>query len=455
MNVNFTSVNTTLNTLTLSGDRLVYQTGDRVRLHSGSVGGLSSGTDYYVIVYQRKTTPRIKLASSLANALAGTEISLTSGTSGTLRKHAEPRYFGGGVLRTSAERGENLNEIITGMAGQCVYAGGTWRILAGEYQTPTIYFDENDIHGNIRVSTRVSKAERFNQVQGVYISPLNDGNSADYPIVKNSTYETQDGEPIKRNLDLGFTQRPHTAQRIAKISLERMRQEIIFEATFSLTAMKVQVGDNFYFSFERYGWENKVFEVIDWTLSSENDAPVVIIKARENASAVYDWNSGEETQVDPAPNTNLANPFTVAPPTGLGVIPIEIRTREGDFVYEFELSWTPPNDPFVTSGGYYEIQFKRSVETTWKTSYPAKDSDTEILVKQIQPATNYDVRIRAVNYLGVRSAWQQLLGFNVLSPSGATINLDYGQISGTVTEIDDFGLVTETSPDILDFGDIV
>lgn len=455
IDVNFTEVDTTNDLITLSGDRLQYQTGDRIRLQSGSIGGLSAGTDYYVIVYQRKDTPRIKVASSLENAIAGTSISLTSGTSGTLRKNAEPRYYGGGVLKTSSERGANIEEIISGMAGQCVYSSGTWSILAGEYQTPTLYYDENDIVGNVKVSTRVSKADRFNRVQGVYISPLNAGNSADYPIVKNDTYATEDGEEIKTNLDLGFTQRPHTAQRIAKIALERMRQEIIIETTFMLTGMKLRVGDNFYFSFERYGWSNKVFEVIDWTLSSLDDAPVVIVKARENASAVYDWNSGEETQVDPAPNTSLSNPFDVSPPTGLSVNPIEIRTASGDFTYEFELSWTPPVNPFVTSGGYYEIQFKRSVETTWKTSFRAEDEDTEITVKQVQPATNYDVRIRAVNYLGVRSAYQQLLGFNTSSPSGATINLDYRLISGIVTETDDFGLITETPPDVLDFGDLV
>lgn len=455
IDVNFTEVDTTNDLITLSGDRLQYQTGDRIQVQSGTIGGLSAATNYYVIVYQRKDTPRIKVASSLENAIAGTAVSLTSGTTGTLRKNAEPRYYGGGVLKTSSERGANIEEIISGMAGQCVYSGGTWSILAGEYQTPTLYYDENDIVGNVKVSTRVSKADRFNRVQGVYISPLNDGNSADYPIVKNDTYATQDGEEIKTNLDLGFTQRPHTAQRIAKIALERMRQEIIIETTFMLTGMKLRVGDNFYFSFDRYGWSNKVFEVIDWTLSSLDDAPVVIVKARENASAVYDWNSGEETAVDPAPNTTLSNPFDVAPPTGLSVNPIEIRTASGDFTYEFELSWTPPVNPFVTSGGYYEIQFKRSVETVWKTSFRAEDEDTEITVKQVQPATNYDVRIRAVNYLGVRSAYQQLLGFNTSSPSGATINLDYRLISGTVTETDDFGLVTETPPDVLDFGDLV
>lgn len=420
IDVDITGVDTANDLLDLDGDRLQYQTGDKVQLVSGTIGGLSASTDYYVIVYQRKTTPRIALAASLADCIAGTAISLTSGSSGTLRKIAEPRYYGGGVLKTSAERGENLNEAISGMAGQCVYSGGTWRIYAGEYQTPTIYYNEDDVVGAIKVSTRVSKEERFNRVQGVYISPINDGNPADYPAVKNSTYETQDGEIIRRNLDLGFTQRPHTAQRIAKIALERMRQEIIFEATFKLTGMKVQVGDNFYFTFERYGWDEKVFEVIDWTLSEKDGAPVVLIKARENASDVYDWNSGEETAVDPAPNTNLPDPFTVPVVTGFSLDSIVINTKELDRVYSVKATWDASDNQFVSSGGAYEVEFKEATDTEYNSAGKVDGTTTELILPALKPDTLYDVRIFAYNSLGVRSAETLIEDFT----AGDTVTTD-------------------------------
>src|SRR5690606_33052777 len=134
----YTSVDTTGNLITLSGDRLQYQTGDRIQVQSGTIGGLSGATNYYVIAYQRKGIPRIAVASTLANAIAGTRISLTSGTTGTIRKNAEPRYFGGGILKMNAARGENLKDVLSGMSGQAVFAGGKWRLLAGEYQTPTV-----------------------------------------------------------------------------------------------------------------------------------------------------------------------------------------------------------------------------------------------------------------------------------------------------------------------------
>lgn len=445
LDVSFSAVNTSTDIITMNGTRLQFQTGDKVQLVSGTVGGLSTLTDYYVIVYQRKTTPRIKLAASFEDCLAGVAINLTSGSTGTLRKIAEPRYVGGGVLKTNAERGANLEEILTGMAGQCVYSGGFWKVYAGEYQTPTIYLDENDVVGSIRVSTKVSRAERFNHVQGVYISQLNDGNPADYPLVKNDSYVTQDGEILRKNLDLGFTQRPHSGQRIAKIALERMRQEIIFEAKFKLTAFKLQVGDNFYFSFTRYGWDEKVFEVINWSLSSENDAPVIVMKCRENASGVYDWNNGEETAVDPAPNTTLPDPTVVSVVTGFSLDSYPVNTKELDRVYNVIATWDLSDDQFVSSGGSYEVQFKETTETTYKSVGKVDGDVTEMILNTLKPDVLYDIRIFAYNSLGVRSAETLIEDFQ--AGQTVTTNTEDWENESLARDTDDWETDTLTSED--------
>lgn len=445
-------------------DKLFLQTGDRVRvLTTGTApGGLATATDYYVIPFQRKqsddTNPRIKLATNLDNAIAGAEITITDAGTGThtIRKTGEPRYFGGGVLDTAVEPQANIEDIISGMAGRAVYSSGSWKLLAGAFASPTLTFDESHIIGAISVQTRLSRRERFNTVKGTYISPINDGQPSDYPVVTNSTFKTNDnGRELIRDVDLPFTQRPHTAQRIAKIELEKSRQEITFNADFNLHAMQLRAGDTVNIDNTRFGWSSKVFEVVEWGLEMRDGFPVVNMTLRETASTVYDWSNGEETSVDPAPNTTLPNPFDVDPPTGLAVTPVEITTASGDITFKFTLTWTAPSDIFVTNGGYYEVQFKRTSDTDWTRNFRAEDEDTAIDIPQVKPAVNYDTRIRAVNSLGVRSAYQSLFGFTIDSPSGATIALDYGQITGTVIDTTDFGSITDSVDDTLDFGSIV
>ena len=446
-------------TLTGVNDKLQYQTGDRVRLTGGGLpGGLATATDYYVIPYQRKTVVRIKLAASLANAIAGTSVTITSDGSGSITKTAEPRYYGGGIVETSEQTKDVLEDLLTTIGGSAIFVGGQWKIKAASYHTPVYEFDEDQIISPITLRTKVSRRERFNLIKGVYVTPLNEGEPADYPIVQNSTAQTNDGRVLPMDYDLPMTQRPHTAQRLAKIKLEKHRQELFFEATFSLEAMQVQPGDVVNLTNARMGWSTKPFEVITWGLQSGEDGGVptysVKMALQETASSVYDWNNGEETYVDPAPNTNLPNPLEVNPPTGLAVVPREVRTAAGDMTYEFDITWSQPADIFVINGGKYEVEFKKSSEAGWKSSYDAKDTDEIITVKQVDPGVNYDTRVRSINNLGVRSQWQSLFGFNVTSPSGATIKIDDGQISVTPLETVDEGLITDVAPSINDEGEI-
>lgn len=427
--IQFTTTDTdnTTDIITISGNYLELLTGDKVSVSGGSIPApLTEGAEYYVIIYQRKETPRIKLATSYANALAGTAIDITGTTSGfTITKDAEPRYRGGGTLQTSAEHHNNMQEILSGMGGQAAYVGGSWLIQAAEYRIPTIAFDENDLVGPIEVQTKQSERDRFNRIQGTYVAQINQGNPSDYPVVKNALYESEDGKVIlKGGVELPFTQSPITAQRIAKIQLERSRQEIIFEASFRLQGFNIQVGDNFLFTFERYGWDQKVFEVLSWELAYETEGdmplPVIRITARENASGVYDWNAGEETTVDLAPNTNLPNPFSVPSVVGFSLDSVLVDTQGGDKTFQVLASWDISTNQFVVEGGFYEIEFKKTTETIYKSAAKVDGSINEQEINELQPDIGYDIRIRAINSLYAVSPYVLIEGFVV----GSTVTTD-------------------------------
>lgn len=453
--ISISSVDTTNDILTLSGDVCQFVFGDKVQLTSGTIGGLSSATDYYVTPYQRQGTVRIKLSTSYANALAGTFVNLTSGTTGQLTKIAEPRYHGGGIVKCNVEPASNISEMVLSMAGTVNYSGGKWKILAGSYRTPTVYLDEGDLAGGISVTTKISKQDRFNRIQGVYSAFINSGNTADYPLVKNDIYAADDGEVILKTRDFAFIQRPAMAQRVAKSEMERMRQEISFMAQFKLTAFKVGIADNFYFTFDRYGWGAKVFECVNWKLSVSGTAPVIEMTCREMATSVYDWVAGEETQVDPAPNSTLPNIFDVLQPTSLAVYPVAIETSGTPDTYKFNFVWTPPPDEYVTSGGQFEVQFKESSEADYRPSYFVDGEQTFTDINQVRPVISYDARVRSVNVFGVRSAWASLTGFTVGSPSGVTDREDYGLFSESVTSSLDYGLFSDTVTTSEDYGAFV
>ena len=336
--------------------------------------------------------------------------SVTLNPSGT-----EARYTCNGQVGSDSTPGDVIEQLVMSAAGFCGYIGGKWVIHAGAYRTPTIALDEDDIRAPLRVQTKVSRAENFNAVKGVFMSPDNDWQPADYPAITNATYQTEDdGVRVYRDLEWTFVTSNATAQRLAKIALERVRQPITVDMSCKLTAMQVQAGDNVMLSIARFGWTNKVFEVVSakFVVSQESEGQALgyDLSLRETAAAVWDWSNGEETTIDPAPNTNLPDPRVVAAPTSLllesGVSEI-FEQADGTVIPRIRATWTMPADSFVQFGGYIRTEFKleSASESEWLPWSLVRGDVTEEYFTDVKSGIEYDVRVRAENTLRASSSW--------------------------------------------------
>ncbi len=438
-----TSVDISNETLSVNGERVFFSIGDRVQISTTDTlpGGLVAATNYYVIVHQHRPTNKLKLASSYANALLSTAINLTSIGSGThsITKNAEPRYTLNGTIETDRTPKEILDEMLSSMAGRAVSVGGEWKFRAGAYVAPTITLDENDLRGGISVQTRDSHRDRFNAVKGIYASFWNDWQPQDYPPITNSTFETNDNNiRLWGELDLPFTNRPHTAMRLAKILLQRHRQEITLSMKCKLSAFQVEAGDNVNVDNDRMGWSGKPFEIHDFSFvvdEDDQDVPLLAcdIVARETASTVYDWDSGEETVVDPEPNTNLPDPFDVDPPIIIlasGEDELFVRL-DGTVFSRIKVSWTT-QDQFVLEGGVFEIQFKKSTDTVWNKAANVGGDETFTHILDVKDGVAYDVRVRAVNSIGIKSEFTVVTNHTVIGKEAPPPDVDILFLDGNI-----------------------
>ena len=347
----------------------------------------------------------IKLATTYENAIAGISIA-APGTGTTVVKLAEPRYTCSGIIDSSRTPKDNMADILSAMGGKAVYTQGKWKVRAAVYNPPLLEYDKSDIVSKISLQTKHSLRERFNAVKGQYYSPINLGVPAEYPQIKNSFYQTEDGgERIFGVLDLPFTPRPHTAQRLAKIKLEEHRQGITFKGSFDLTALAVQPTDTIFLSIPRMGWDRKPFEIIEWEFIGKNDdkgIPVftVDMTLKETASGIYDWNMGEETTVDLAPNTNLANPLSAV--TGI-IVDFEVIIGEDGTAYtRMKTCWDPHPNPSVAS---YSMEYRKTGDLVWIPGGSVDTPNTCILVEPVEPGAAYEVRVRARNFTGLDSPY--------------------------------------------------
>ena len=281
----------------------------------------------------------------------------------------EDRYTCNGVFETTDTPKDVLAQLLSSCAGRLVYQGGQWTLYVGAYVAPTITLDEDDLDGGLQVTTQVGRRNIFNTVRSVYVEPSNLYQPTDAPVIKNSTYLTEDqSEVIARDFDWSFTTSSATAQRLSKIELEKVRQQITVMMPVSLkNGMRLQAGDTVSVTNTRMGWSSKVFLIEEWGFAKrgEADAPTlgVNLVLRETASTVYTWSSGEETAVDAAPDTDLPDPFTVAAPTSLTMAEALYVTTNGSGVkVRATLTWVASADEFVQE---YETEHKLSSASTW------------------------------------------------------------------------------------------
>lgn len=465
-------VDDTGDTLDVSGDVLKLQTGDRVQITTDGTlpSGLSLATNYYVIVKREAANTadsidcRIALASTFANAVAGTAIDMTDTGSGshTVTKNAEPRYTCAGTIETEATPFDILTDLRSSFAGRLLPVNGGWLIKAGAYETPTITFTEDDLRGPMTVITRRSRRDRFNAVKGVYVSPLNFGQPSDYPPVTSSAFEVEDDDDqVFTDLDLPYTPRPQAAQRIAAIELQRHRRQIECSIRTTLKGIRAVAAGTCMLTIERYGWTSKVFEVVRWQLVTEtvDDVAVLYVDldlAESDANVFTFDHTADEVIPDPASRSTLPDPFDITAPTSLAVTTETVTADTGAELGYIVLSWAEHPDGFVLDGGSIEAQFKKSADVEWSETWEVPGDRISTRIGPLEKNINYDIQVRAVSVLGVQSTWSALTGFTLGSTgSGATNQLDYNEFSDASTKSIDYGSFGGSVTSSFDYGEFV
>jgi predicted phage tail protein len=324
----------------------------------------------------------------------------------------EKRYEANGVLYTSASPDENIGKLLSAMGGLVAYSGGKIIPYAAGYRIPTVTLTDSDFAGPLSVQTKTSARDRVNAVKGVFVSEKSEWQPTDFPPATSATLLSQDnGVRYWRDVVLPMTTSSSCAQRLARIELLRGRQEITFTARFRLDAMQVRAGDTVMVTLSKFGWTNKVFEVIDWNFVSDGQPPQLAIEMtmRETASTVYDWNVSDEIVVDTTPTTTLPNPFSLGAPTNLALVAdgtTQLIQADGTALPRIKVSWSAPAEEFIQSGGQVIIEYKPGNSTTYLTWSKVGGNQTlDYISSDVRIGTTYDVRLFGQSYFGTSSTY--------------------------------------------------
>lgn len=317
----------------------------------------------------------------------------------------EARYTMGGVIETSSNPSDIITDLAAAMGGYAIVTSGNrWRILPGVYRSvePGLDFTIDDLRGPVKVSTRISRRTNYNGVKGVYCSPTNEWEAADYPQIQVSDYVDDDGQEIWGQLDLPMTTSASMAQRIARIALERMRRQITVDATFSMRAWRATPGDNITLTLDRYGWDQKVFEVAETKLATDDTGAItVVMSLREIDQYVFAWDIADEQTVAQAPTTDLPSPLDIPEPLSITVSDAVVTLGSGSPATNMIVVLEEPNYAFITG---YEVQYRKSESPggTWISA--GSGTSTSYTVTGVEDGVTYEARARSLGKLA-NSDW--------------------------------------------------
>ena len=347
----------------------------------------------------------------------------------------EDRYQINGVVNSSSAVGQVLQDMVAACNGTLYLSGGSWRLRVGVYDAPVKNFTLDDVRSDIAVDTRASRRDNFNAVIGRFISAADDWIEADYPPVESVTFLAEDnGQENQLDLTLGMVTSPSQAQRVAKQTLFRSREQITMTADFGLRAVDLEVGDIISLTIADYGWNAKEFEVSTWKLFiADNGAIRINMTLRETSEAAFDWNAEEQDIIS---NNTILPRFSDVPSVGLSAAASTriLNEKVTNFISITVSSSLPSQVDYV------EVQFRADGDTDYLHLgtgqlgiFEAVDLDNGA----------YDFRARAVNALGYYGPWEYLAGVEAVgdtSPpddvagfffeaNGQTLTLDWQPVT--------------------------
>ena len=310
------------------------------------------------------------------------------------------------MLDTSKKIIENVRELVKGCRGFVPYTSGKYKLIIETTGSASITLNEDDIIGGYSLTSQ-SKNDRYNRVIVSFINP--DRNfqvdEVQYPAIDDSGYATADKHATMKNADGGILLEgrfnfktitsPYQAEEMAEIILRRSRESLGLSLNVSFDAYDLAVGDIVAITHSSLGFSSKNFRVREVTFNEDYTIGLGLI---EHQDSHYTW--ATKSQVASTPSTNLPNPFTIQPPASVTLSDTLIEYNDGTVIVALDVSIGASVDNFVD---YYQVEYKLSTDSNFIIYAQGKGLNHRVL--NVIDQQTYDVRVKAVNTLGVSSTY--------------------------------------------------
>ena len=310
------------------------------------------------------------------------------------------------ALDTSKSIIDNVREFLKGCRGYLPYNAGKYNLIIETTGSASITLTEDNIIGGYSLSTP-TKNDRYNRVIVGFVDPARNFqvNEVQWPPIDDSGLPSADRHATMKTADGGFLLEgrfnfttltsKYQAEEMAEVILRRSREALSLGINVDFNGYDLAIGDIVNITHSSIGFSAKPFRVLGITFNQDLTVGLSLV---EYQSSHYTWAS--KVQVTSTPTTNLPNPFTIQPPASVTLSDTLIEYNDGTVIVALDVSIGASPDSFID---YYQVEYKLSTDSDFIIY--AQGSGLNHRVLNVIDQSTYDVRVKAVNSLGVSSTY--------------------------------------------------
>jgi hypothetical protein len=310
------------------------------------------------------------------------------------------------VLDTEKKLIENVRELLIPMRAIFNYTQGKYKIIIEGSGASQLLLTKDNVVSEVKIQGE-SKSEKYNRVIGTYTNPEKDyqSDTVSYPPFddahldpadRHATMLTEDNETLlERSFDMIQVTSPYQAEEICENILKRSRNNLKAEVTATAEALNLSIGDIVTATYDTAGFSAKPFRVMSLSINADS---TVNLGLEEHQDEFYDYENKLEAPA--IADTVLPNPFSVTAPVSVTLDDQLIEYSDGVVITALDVTIGASLDNFVD---YYQVEYKLSTDTDYIIHGQGTGLTQRIL--NVKDGFLYNVRVKAVNTLGVSSTY--------------------------------------------------
>jgi hypothetical protein len=366
-----------------------------------------SGQSYPVIVYHGNTkeTSSLTFEWKLSGGSYSTVLTdrFTDGLASDLKV---PLFQTHAVLDSEQKLIDNVRQLLVPMRAIFNYIQGKYKVIIEGTGSSQLLLTKDNVVSEVKMQGE-SKSDKFNRVIGTFTNPKKDfqDDTVSYPPYDDSnlavddqhaTMLTEDNETLlEKTVDMKQVTSPYQAEEICENILKRSRNNLKAEVTATAEALNLSIGDIVTATYDTAGFEAKPFRVMSLSINSDSTVNLGLEEHQEN---FYTYEGkGEEPTI---PDTVLPDPFEVQVPASVTLSDQLILYSDGVVITALDVVIGASVDDFVD---YYQVEYKLSTDTDYLIHAQGTGLNQRIL--NVIDGEDYNVRVKAVNTLGVSSEY--------------------------------------------------